>query len=510
MRRPLLVLLALLLGAAASAPGARAAEPQWHSEQPVATGIGVPVPLGEVGEISFWAPNRGLLITAGTKDGSMPAGIYAYDGSGWYLYSTVCGGHGGSIAWASPDEFWTVADYGSPQEGARGPEQEWRRTLCHFKDGEVVASYGEPLAGPSAYSRMSAAACDGPEDCWFGGEALPPTAPNGGAFHLHWDGTSLSPVPSLTSPEPELTDPAGGVTGLVFHQGRLYESGSASPYVREVTLADAEVFHALALPAGAAGPFRLSSDEQGLWAVSSGGKVLRMSGGGFEAVSLERPLGEVRALGAEPGAASAWVGGASGPSTATVTQVSAGGAVGPTVTLPGAAEGLGPKGSAAQLACSAPGQCWMATEKGWLFHLGASLPSNEDPAMHSLITFRPCDDSCPSIPPVGNPEDDSGENEAKAAEEPLIVEKPPHIHRARALVVAVRRQLIHGTILELAFTLRARAHVRLLAKRHEKVVAETPRLTLAKGRHRLRLRLDPKQWPTGLYFQVHPAGGKRS
>ena len=64
-------------------------------------------------------------------------------------------------------------------------------------------------------------------------------------------------------------------------------------------------------------------------------------------------------------------------------------------------------------------------------------------------------------------------------------------------------------MLQLSFVLHAKAHVQLLAKRHHKVVAKTDKLTLGKGPHRLRLHLDPDRWPTGLDFEVHPAGGSK-
>jgi len=70
----------------------------------------------------------------------------------------------------------------------------------------------------------------------------------------------------------------------------------------------------------------------------------------------------------------------------------------------------------------------------------------------------------------------------------------------------VRRRLIGGDLLELRFVLRARAHVRLVAKRGGRVVAKTKRLTMAKGHRSVRLRLDPKNWPTSLDLQVRPAG----
>src|SRR6202012_4104824 len=107
----------------------------WRSAQPA--GPNGPTPLGEVGDISCWAANRCALITAG--NGGMPAGIYAYDGSSWYLYSTVCGGHDGRIAWSGPDEFWTISDQRPGQEAAVGSaeQQLWHRSLCLFRDGEV-------------------------------------------------------------------------------------------------------------------------------------------------------------------------------------------------------------------------------------------------------------------------------------------------------------------------------------------------------------------------------------
>ncbi len=66
----------------------------WHSEQPLTIGSDVPVSLGAVYDIEFWAPNRGVLIT--------DRGLWAYDSAGWHQLSTVCGGARGRIAWARP------------------------------------------------------------------------------------------------------------------------------------------------------------------------------------------------------------------------------------------------------------------------------------------------------------------------------------------------------------------------------------------------------------------------
>src|SRR5262249_919312 len=118
----------MLAGAFLSTPPARGAEPEWHSEAPVAVGVGVPSPVGEVGDLECLQANRCVLITKG--NGGLPGGIYAYDGVEWHLYSTVCGAGEGRIAWAGPDDFWTVSDYATPAEGNQNPQEEHARTLC--------------------------------------------------------------------------------------------------------------------------------------------------------------------------------------------------------------------------------------------------------------------------------------------------------------------------------------------------------------------------------------------
>ena len=77
-----------------------------------------PTALGDVGDIAFWAPNRGLLITAGNA--FVPAGLYAYDGVSWHQLSNVCGASDGRVAWAGPDEFWTISDQRPGQITANG------------------------------------------------------------------------------------------------------------------------------------------------------------------------------------------------------------------------------------------------------------------------------------------------------------------------------------------------------------------------------------------------------
>jgi hypothetical protein len=154
----------------------------------------------------------------------------------------------------------------------------------------------------------------------------------------------------------------------------------------------------------------------------------------------------------------------------------------------------------------------MGTSKGWLFHLGGPLPQDTDPAMHQLITFRPCDDACASGVEVGLPEDNSGaEPEAERfAEVPELALIPTPEPRPHPLYNHLKQKVIHGDILQLAFDLHARARVQLIAKEHESVVAKTARMTLDKGHHRIRLRLDPKHWPTHLSLQVHRVKSKKA
>jgi hypothetical protein len=392
---------------------------------------------------------------------------------------------------------------------------EENRTLCHFKGGEVIASYAEPIRTATTYSRMEAAACNGPADCWFAGEPLDETAPNQGPFHLHWNGGGLTAVPSLTEAQPQIVDPPGTITDLAFFEGTLYETATEAPFLREASLLRPEVFAPVRLPEGATGPFTLAADGGQLWAISESKPLaLRSIGEGFESIPLERAIGKAGGVAAvplatEPNGAAVWVGGREEEGNVTranVTRISASGAESAPVHLPRPEEELDPKGRPWAIACPGAGQCWLATEKGWLFHLGASLPQDTDPAMHVLITQRPADNSTPTFVPGGVPEDNSGEKEAAKSPGEGNVEPFPHPHKHRAIVFKVRRKIIGNSILQLSFILRARAHVQLLAKVHKEVVAKTPRLTLAKGPHRLRLTLDPEHWPTGLDFQVHPAG----
>jgi len=216
MRRGLMTAaLAALLTVAAALPAA-ASGAGWQLEQPSpppappgVTSVDRPLGLGTIGDIEFWSPNRGLLITGGNPP-AIPAGLWAYDGVVWHLLSTVCGSANGRIAWAGPDEFWTISD---PAPNSEQAGTGFADTLCHFVNGAVVASYASPTGASDPYVTMLAAACNGPSDCWFAGRAA--QAPLTGTFHLHWDGTTLTDVLGPQDRE---------VVGLAALQGQFFES----------------------------------------------------------------------------------------------------------------------------------------------------------------------------------------------------------------------------------------------------------------------------------------------
>ncbi|HEY2536281.1 MAG TPA: hypothetical protein VGI24_04780 [Solirubrobacteraceae bacterium] len=471
------------------------------------------MPLGHIGQISFWAPNRGLLITAGNE--AVPAGLYYYNGVAWSELSTVCGGADGRIAWAGPDEFWTVSDQQTGQQLGRtsGGRELQDRSLCHFLNGRVVASYAEPIGVPGSYEPMDAAACAGSADCWFGGEVLPGSL-NTGAFHLHWNGSALSALPSLETLEPQLEDPAVAVSDIAFFENRLYESAGGE--IHRVIEGSSKPFTPLILqgPGGEAlaspgGTVRFAN-AGGLWAVSADGTVLRLTGANqFREQALAAPLGEVADVAGEPGSGAIWASLAAAglaPAQAQVVRLHGDGTLDPVERVPAASEGLGPKGSAGPIACPAASDCWMATSEGWLFHLGADQPRDEDPNFQSLITYRPPDASLPFVAPDEAPPDDSGANPASIPPQPTTPQTETGGPMVRAPLFSDVKTKLKGTTLALSFTLATKSHVRLLALRRRRTVAATGQLVLARGRRTLRLRLRRRAWPTKLSLQVHAIG----
>jgi hypothetical protein len=238
--RPLLLatIAAALLASAVPAAAQASEEPAgagWRLEQPLppkappgTTEAAVPIALGAVGDIEFspGEPGRGLLITHGNGE-TIPPGVWAYDGQEWREISKVCGATEGRIAWAGPDDFWTVSD-GRPgqisESTGTGFEQVvplQDNTLCHFAGGAVVGSYAHPAGQADSYQAMHAAACLPPvppavssSNCWFAGDPLP--EPQIGAFHLQWNGSSLEAVPY-----PGEAHPVWDMRAL---EGTIYES----------------------------------------------------------------------------------------------------------------------------------------------------------------------------------------------------------------------------------------------------------------------------------------------
>ncbi len=519
----------------------------------------IPIGLGKIGDIEFWAPNRGLLSTAGNGS-TIPPGLWAYNGVAWHELSTVCGANDGRIVWAGPDDFWTISD-GRPGQAANAqgePAPLEDNTLCHFENGRVVASYGALAFRADSYQAMDGAACISASDCWFAGAPLP--APQVGSFHLHWDGASVTREPYTADSDP--------VAELRAFHSELFESvklaaplGEASAALRTINRKGVspqfETLPGLSLYGGGEFPsaleaFHLSSADGTLWAAAGGvpeqdtppGSALgqltvvrydgenwrQLLGAGTEpSGGALFPGTAVNSLAAEPGSEAAWLAldtqtDATQPSptaSAHVVRISAGGTISKEDNLMLPAQGeAGPKGGAAKIACPAPHDCWLASTQGWLYHLSTGqegLSLDEDPAFSHLITERPADEGVPQVQPDAPPLDTSG----------LLGEPPPALGalpentkeqepRSRvALLSHIHSRLVRGTTLELRFHLAAKARIRLIARRRSAVVASTAREVLRAGERRLLLRLDPRRWPTHLQLQTRalaplptaPAGG---
>jgi hypothetical protein len=528
-------------------------EPVTPPELPDGESASTPIGLGSVGDIEFDRPGRGLLITAGNGS-TIPPGVWAFDGLHWHELSVVCGASDGRIAWAGPEEFWTVSDErpGQAADSRGTPAPTADDSLCRFSGGSVVASYAAPAFQATSYQAMHAAACLSAGDCWFAGDALP--EPQVGSFHLHWNGRAG------TLEEDAYPGEGRPVEDMTEFGGSLYESvriSSSDPVVEHLAeppalhlinpIGVSPTFEPLAgLPLYGPGEFpqaldalQLSAAGESLWA-AAGPRRETPEGSEPATVTVDRyaaatgwqqllgPLsgaadpfpGEtVRSIAAEPQSEAAWVAlapsgeqGVDPNATALVARVSPDGAVTDEQTLPSAAEiaeGVGPKGAAAKISCPAVHECWLVTTEGWLFRLTALAPGSTtpegldtDPAFAGLITYRPPDTGLPAEIPDTPPEDDSG---AALGEAPTVVESPASTHPrvTVALVSKVKVSVVHRTTLELRFHLTVRARVRLLARRHHAIVSATPSEVLRAGFHTLRLRLQTDRWPTKLEMQTH-------
>jgi hypothetical protein len=531
----------------------------WRLEQPLppappagVSGTSTPVGLGSVGDVEFEAPNRAVLITAGNGS-TIAAGLWAYNGREWHPLATVCGATDGRVAWAGPEEFWTISDgrtgqAANPRNGEPAPLDD--RTLCRFAHGEVAGSFASPAFQANSYQAMHALGCLGPSDCWFAGDQLPED--DGEAFHLHWNGSSLSAEP---------TQQGHTVEDMTTFESRLYESVRLAPgdAAEEPEVPFPFALHTLN-PAGVSPTvepvlgmplysnqefpealdfLHLGSDGESLWAAAgpierapAGSTpapvtVLRTSGGEWtQVLGPEASLpgaaaiqGDVvDSIAPEPGTDSAWIAldtqaDAQQPSPlarAVVAHVTPEGEV-ETQTLPSPGESIGPKGAAKLITCPAFNDCWLLTTQGWIFHLAPEgdqqLPdaeSDHSPAFAGLITIRPKDAGLPQSEGDAPPPDDSGEPQSQGPEIAPITSSASAVAEVRVpLLSHVRSRLVHGTTLELRFHLAVKARVRLVAKRGAAVVARSPAHTFGGGNRRLLLVLRRSSWPTKLDLQTH-------
>lgn len=522
-----LIALPVMLGVGA-APAA-AQDSVWRLEQP-APPAGVPfkVPLGEPGDLSFWSPNRGLLSVSGND--TIPRGLFSWDGRSWHQLATVCGGSGDTarIAWAGPTEFWVVSEPSKPRAGSG-------LALCRFKDGAVVGSWSTRIDSPDPFRLMTSAACNGPNDCWFGGigsqDALGERI---GAFHLRWNGSTLETV----------YGPQGrGVSDIEVYGGEFFESTlvGRSPENRTdpVQLAQPESPPRLLrriepgpvfvnepfipapqpnVPPDGTELLALDSDGTNLWAVGGGAAsgfsapangsverqplIARFVDGAFEEVTPQasfNPTTRFADVAAIPGSDAAWAAAVpfgerrSTNAKATVARVQADGTTS-VVRLPAAGSG---RGSAARIACPAPGECWMVTRAGWLFHLsnGIEYPQDTDPAFQGTITFRP-NEAAEQFVPDTPPEDDSLINQPPPIEKP---DKPP---KGKPLLKQVKSKLVGGDRLVVSFIVARPAKIGLVAKHEKKVVAKTPLRRFSRGKGQLSVPVTRRRYPDELAFKT--------
>jgi hypothetical protein len=540
MRATRTLLFSLAIALVVTVPAA--ADPLiWRLEQPPPPpGAPFTVPLGPPGDLKFFAPNRGLLAVEGNA--TVARGLLVYDGAGWRQLSTVCGGAADTtrIAWAGPTEFWTVTQPSPPRVGSG-------TSLCHFRDGQVVASYSTPEESSDPFRQMFSAACRAPDDCWFGGIAdQDATGERVGAFHLHWNGQSLTThyaprgrgvsdvepfgtgfyETTLAGRRPENREPPDppnpGISPKLIQriQGGVFSDDPFEPLPRP------------GLPPDGTELLGLDSEGSEMWAVGggaasgpaapAGGMVARppvaarLVGGVFAEVPLDETLfapGErLSDVAVIPGSSSVWsavqayADRRSANSRAKLALIAADGTT-ETIRLPASGSG---RGSAARIACPAANDCWLVTYGGWVFHWsdGTRPPRDADPAFANVITFRP-NESAEQFVPDRPPADIS----QLFAPPPLEVEQaaPPR-RRGRRLPPLMRRirsRVVRKRILVVSFTLVRPARVALIARRRGSVVARTKQRRMTPGRRQLRLRLNPKRWPTRLTFRVREPGQQR-
>jgi hypothetical protein len=542
-RRLAAALVGTLAATSLLAAPARAAEPIWRVEQP-SQGSPFLAALGGPGDLQFTAANRGLMMV----NGSLGPRIWAYDGVGWHEYSEVCGtdARHGRIAWAGARELWTIANASLPRHGVG-------QALCRIKDGQVVGSFSTPPESADPFREMQAAACTGPDDCWFAGLfAEDQTGERRGAFHLRWSAVGLQ---TLYAPQ------GRGVTDLEAFGATIFETVMVGRRVGqdiggdELTVPEPvpHLIHRIAggqivndpfIPATLPGVpddgselLTLDGDGVQLWAGGGGAAsgasaiargvstgttfverpplVARLEGDAWREIPLscEPPSpfscrDRIVDIAPVPGTDTAWAAvstfGQDNSTTAEarVARIAADGTV-EVVTLP---ESAG-RGQAAKIAFTAPNEGWAVTTAGWLYHFldtEAPRPDRDtDPAFAGKITARPneaAEQFIPDRPPVDDSE--------LFKPPPETAQPPPGDTRTRRLPALLRRikTARRGMRLIVSFTLVRRARVGLTARRGGKVVARAKPRMMRPGRRRLVLKLQRKRWPKRLSFSVREPG----
>ena len=175
-------------------------------------------------------------------------------------------------------------------------------------------------------------------------------------------------------------------------------------------------------------------------------------------------------------------------------------------------QGPGKPGSAGPIVCPAADDCWLATSKGWLYHLTEDpaepertdgYPLDSDSNFAGVITFRPADEGIPQLPSIEPQADDSLANQIGETSATTAVQAPAK-RTTKALVTDVSSHIVHRYTLELSFKLTVKARVQLLANRKTRRVAETAKKTLKAGKHMLALKLNPHSWPNKLDLKATP------
>lgn len=546
---------AIALAASGTISAEAHAAPVW-SLDPAVPPAGAPFggPVGAPGDLKFLSPSFGLMIVKNTPGSTFASGLMGYDGTRWRQIATVCGGAARSarIALVSEREWWTLSDPAPGLDGVVSAENP-TVTLCHFVDGRVVASYATAPADQEApYPTMNAAACNGPNDCWFSGPVV--DIPQFGTFYLHWDGVQLTATrhPSARGVA-DLQAFGGAVIG-----GTAVGTGFDQSAASLVTGEDIDPVDIVGEPNGPrllrtlgpggigvldwprrTGPDRIDvaamdGDGQQLWIAGLTSQTALVPDAEPQAddpvpappylarQTLADPLPQpveldttgpadlelgdfIGDIAAVPGRAQAWVtvkkrAGAidAVAAVATVALVDASGSVLERVSLGRDDVAVG---EAAKIACPAADQCWMVTANGWIYRLAEPSAEPTAPLVSPVITVRPPDPRTPRTPPDTVPQDESSRFVAPTIEAPapeVIAPTPKPIAALLRVVGKVRTEKRRFIVMRIQ--VRRRARVQLVGTRGQRTVARTKARTFKPGRYTLRMRANPKRWPTSLKF----------